>query len=60
MDTQLVITFLKQQGIIGDDQEEELIDEQSRSGKPIEQIVEDFATQFVSQTDAIVVTLDND
>jgi type IV pilus assembly protein PilB len=42
MDAHLLLSFLKDQGLLREEQLAELRDEMSRTGKPIEQIVSDF------------------
>jgi len=42
MDTHLLISYLREQNVIREDQATELMDEAERSGKPIEQIISNF------------------
>lgn len=42
MDANLLLSFLQEQGIVRPEQASELLDEQNRTGKPIEQIIADF------------------
>ncbi|MFQ3671369.1 MAG: GspE/PulE family protein [Verrucomicrobiia bacterium] len=42
MDPQLLVAFATENQLITEDQREDLLDEQHRSGKPLEQILEDF------------------
>ncbi|MEM1156709.1 MAG: GspE/PulE family protein [Verrucomicrobiota bacterium] len=51
MDNHLLIAFLKEQGIIAETQATELIEEQERSGKNIEQIVIDYG--MISENDLL-------
>ncbi len=51
MDNHLLIAFLKEQGIITENQATELMEEQERSGKNIEQIVIDYG--MVSEHDLL-------
>lgn len=51
MDTHLLIAFLKEQGILTEAQAGEIIEEQERTGKTIEQIVIDYA--IISEHDLL-------
>ncbi|MDD5260905.1 MAG: GspE/PulE family protein [Methylacidiphilales bacterium] len=42
MDTRLLLSFLREQGIIRDEQATDLLEEAERTGKPIEQVIANF------------------
>jgi type IV pilus assembly protein PilB len=54
MDPQILVSFVKEQNLVTEEQAQELLDEQHRSGKPLETILEDFGIITVSDLEQLV------